>query len=781
MFSEYASRFLAQSQSRLALDEQSAASPNHKNTTDAAADSTTMSTNRRYTRPSAGSRLATRSYLQRPSMLGSSTNPYHHAGGSQFVSRFPFASRHQVREAPLFYSATDEFREEDDAEEREREVADYYALQRSRRHFSVEKLSESSEMDDDDGPGTDEEEGAAAGENALSYAYKSGRGIRSSWRGDRRRERRRPLASTVRESVLEKPGAEDGQESSMSKSGRGKLVDVELASSRRSSLDSIDHQEAASATRDEADSQPAPFQTFRKSSGAGGIPREHRWIAEETDDETSRLNPRPPSPDRESVPDVVTSEHLEPPRHDWFWAQLFWICLASLFATSLLVYLHTDEPSVGTPIGDSIYAVLYKSYHLLGVDTLIALIVSAVWLALLRSFIRPLTFLTMIAVPVVLFSFSLYTLVSSYKGFWHGTRFQDKAMRVLSLAPMAATFTWCYLAYKSRYSLDRAIQILEFACKILTASPALAALGFLVQAATVLWFWIWVLLFTRVNLEGHFAGGLWRLDASAWWLNVYFALMLLWVLSVISGLQRAIAAATTSQWYFHRNVQPAPSSRQVVLASFAHATSTLFGTICEQTFLVVAVRLPILLLPRRLVTAFSICLYSIIPSPIAALTNPLTLTYAAIHSQPLTVAARQLSNLPFISRTEATTTLTPTTANAPPSDTLTQYRTAKLILHATRYMMTLAMGLGAWVSTSRSSHLTPDYTGSLYAYVVGLGAAAVGWSVFGAVENVVVGVVDALVVCWASEMASGSGGARYCREAGELFGEQKWGRGDVRV
>ncbi len=56
--------------------------------------------------------------------------------------------------------------------------------------------------------------------------------------------------------------------------------------------------------------------------------------------------------------------------------------------------------------------------------------------------------------------------------------------------------------------------------------------------------------------------------------------------------------------------------------------------------------------------------------------------------------------------------------------------------------------------------------GSLYAYVVGLLAAAIGWGVLSAVDGVVAGVVDAVVVCWGSE---GRGG--YCREAEWLFGE----------
>ena len=59
--------------------------------------------------------------------------------------------------------------------------------------------------------------------------------------------------------------------------------------------------------------------------------------------------------------------------------------------------------------------------------------------------------------------------------------------------------------------------------------------------------------------------------------------------------------------------------------------------------------------------------------------------------------------------------------------------------------------------------------GSLYAYVVGLLAAAIGWGVLGAIDGVVAGVVDAAVVCWGSERRGGE--VRYCREAEFLFGE----------
>lgn len=84
--------------------------------------------------------------------------------------------------------------------------------------------------------------------------------------------------------------------------------------------------------------------------------------------------------------------------------------------------------------------------------------------------------------------------------------------------------------------------------------------------------------------------------------------------------------------------------------------------------------------------------------------------------------------------------------------------------------MTLALGFGGWVSTARVLHLVDSYSGSLYAYIVGLGAAAIGWGVLGAMEGIILGIVDALVVCWGSEVAADRGGdRRYCREAEELF------------
>jgi hypothetical protein len=160
-----ASRFLAQSQSRLSIAQPDNSSPSRNPSS----------------RQPSTSRLGTRSFLQRPNM----PNPYQQSASQ--LSRFPFSSRTPAAPAPLFFSATDEFREEDDGEEHQREVADFYALQRSRRAFGPSHYTESSEGDDEveRSSQADETEESHENEDESSFGQNKTRGIKSSWKGER--------------------------------------------------------------------------------------------------------------------------------------------------------------------------------------------------------------------------------------------------------------------------------------------------------------------------------------------------------------------------------------------------------------------------------------------------------------------------------------------------------------------------------------------------------------------------------------------------------------------
>ncbi|KAK5016653.1 hypothetical protein BJ546DRAFT_1002470 [Cryomyces antarcticus] len=756
MFSEYASRFLAQSQSRLSFG--------HPDTNTASRNP--LDRQRGVSRGSPRTPVS-RNYVRRQGV----GNPYQ-AGESQ-MGRFPFASRATPASAPLFYSATDELRE-DDGEEHEREVADFYALQRSRRQFGNSHLTESSELEDEAGDSLTDQGGEGGTKDMEQEDFSTRRGIRSSWKGGEENVRGRgPETESVRE---RDESVAESEASALSGKSKGKLVDVELASTMRDSIDDIGRDEASSVLQN--DEPPPAFQKFRQQAERH-ISRS-MFLPRETDEETALGRPRPPSPDTESVPPTTSLDIQQPPQHDRFWATLFLLSLAATLTWFFFEFLHTSPPSRRNPLGDTMYTVLHKSFFLLASDTAIAVFVSLFWLALLRSFVRPLVLTLLVAVPVILSSFSLYPLVSSYKGAWDGNSFQDKAMRWFALLPGIMAVLWTYTVFRGRHSFGQAIEIMDFACRILAASPALLGVGFGILAGIIAWTWLWIGMFTRLFLGGYLSMSkhTFVIYTGTWWLGAFYVLIYLWGLSVLSGIQRATTAATVSQWYFHRLTVPTPSSRAVVQASFSHAIGPLFGTICLSTFLSLAVRLPLLILPRRVAGLLGLCIYSLIPTPIATLTNPLTLTYAAIHSRPLTISARGLSQMPFASKTSPTTTLSPRSFSSSTGSTLLPYRLAKLLLHATRFIMSFALGFGGWVATARMLDVDGSgVKGSLYAYVIGLIAGAIGWGVMGATEGILGGIVDATVICWGSETRAGAAGeARYCREAGELYGERRFGR-----
>ena len=189
-------------------------------------------------------------------------------------------------------------------------------------------------------------------------------------------------------------------------------------------------------------------------------------------------------------------------------------------------------------------------------------------------------------------------------------------MRWFSLIPGISAVVWTLILYRGRHSFGKAIGILEFACRILAANPGLLLVGFTSLLGVIAWTWLWTTMFTRVFLGGHLSNAkhFFIIDTSTWFLGLFFVMVYLWTLAVGAGIQRATTAATVSQWYFHRLTVPAPTSRQVIQAALAHATTTLFGTICLSTLLALLIRLPFLILPRRFLALITLCT-STPPSP----------------------------------------------------------------------------------------------------------------------------------------------------------------------
>ncbi|KAH7320915.1 putative ctl transporter [Stachybotrys elegans] len=765
MFSEYASRFLAQSQSRLSSFGQT----DGDNQTRQADWSSRPNRNQR----EAGRGNAThRSFLAR----GYGGNPYQQNGtGSRFGG---FASRiSTAQEAPLFHSTLDEFREEDDEEERDREAADLFALQRSRRVAAASKLAESTESDMHSRGSLDE----SVGYDEHPYRDRGmGRGIKSSWNGSRSTYQHRVERDTLLEEAEEVPRATEDDTSQRSNDGKGKMVEVGLDSQEDGDDDPPESLLGGEAP---TDSSPPAFQRFKSHSertpflGKTSTMSDMGMSSTRPTDAESEVDREPEPEPMQASPTFIEGEIF---RHDPFFAWIFLISFAGMMSTFFLVWLHTSPRK--SPVGDTIYAILQRSLDMLAVDTVVAIFVSFIWLAALRSFVRPLVNIILVAVPVVLLSFSIYAFASSFKGRTHGSSFQDTVMRWAALIPAASCLMWLWLVMKGRKAIDQAIQILQFSSKILAQNPGLLMVGFGCLALIVLWTWVWLTMFTRVFMGGYFSDSLFRfvIRFSSWWIGAAFVFMYMWTLSVVNAVHRATTAATVSQWYFHRNAGPPTPSREIVAAAMNHAVTTIFGTVCQSTLLSLLVRAPLILLPRRLGAMITSVASFWIPTPIVAMTNPLTITYAAIHSQTLATSARGLDQMEVVSAAVPTTALTPRALRLRgQAGGLMPYRLAKLLLVATRFIMATGLGFAGWVITAKQLQIQlPDgvgVRGSAYAYVVGLMASFIGYSVMGTMEGILSGIVDAVLICYGSERRMERGHGRFCLEAAYLFGERRTG------
>lgn len=682
-----------------------------------------------------------------------------------------------AQDAPLFASARDEFREEDEEEERDREAADLYALQRSRRVAAASKLVDSVGSDNDASNASLDRSHEDTPSRYQTRAFR--RGIRSSWNGgmssnlDAARGGRATAGASSRTGPLRYTDthSDDGD------GARSRLEEVGLESHIE------DGEPPASLmgdTLDDDDDNPPAFQQFKATPERNYLLR--RDSTAETEDDPRRAS----IDEDDNVATPMPSAEGEFFRYDSFFAWAFLILFASLASTYVLVWLHTSAPDGKHPIGDTIYATLHGSFYMLAVDTLVAVATALLWLAALRSFVRPMVSLILVAVPIIMVSFSLYPFISSFQGASQGASFQDRVMRWAATVPFVAAVVWVYCVIKGRHSIRQAVDILEFSSRILAANSALIAVGLASLFVVVAWTWIWLGMFSRVFLGGYMSRRLARyvISLSSWWLGAWFVFMYMWTVSIVTEVHRATTAATVSQWYFHRNAVPAPTSREIVSAALAHSLTTIFGSICQSTLLARLVRVPLLVLPSRISYVVQRVVNAFVPTPVVALTNPLTVTYCAIHSQHLAAAARGLSQMEFLSPQTPTATLTPRVFG-PRGDAgsgLVPYRLAKLVLYASRFILATGMGFAGWVLTAKKLEIEvpggAGVRGSAYAYVVGIVASFIGYTVMGSMESIISGIVDAVVICYGSERRMAGGGGTYCMEAAYLFGEKRRREGE---
>lgn len=461
--------------------------------------------------------------------------------------------------------------------------------------------------------------------------------------------------------------------------------------------------------------------------------------------------------DSQYLPPEVQTPPQDMPKYDAIWGNVYLGMVSSMLATSLMIWLRTDVPK-SVPLGETMYTMLQKSGRFLFMDTLIASAASIAWIFLLKRYSITFFYISIVTVPVALLVLTFYPLAMSYRTTYGGNTTQDKAMRWTTLIPLTLAGLWCYFIYKGRNALNRALGIIKLASSILADNPPLILLAYASVGFFLIATWFWIHMFMRVFLQGHTVLNhgvkTWVLDPRTWALGAFYIFMYLWSWGVIAGFQRSTASAVVSQWYFYRNSLPQPSSSEMTYAALQYSFSTQFGTICLSSLLRLLVRLPLYVLPRRVIGFIQLAAYNIVPTSILSLTNPLALSNAIINSQNLVVSAQTISSMKYLDQGH-------NNPSVPHAHSWTAYRLSKMLLSAGRAIACLCLGYGAWI------HAAMYNDGSLYAYMAGFIAGFIGWFVLGASEGLLSIIVDASFLCFAIDNSNRGG---HCSEADRQFG-----------
>jgi hypothetical protein len=189
--------------------------------------------------------------------------------------------------------------------------------------------------------------------------------------------------------------------------------------------------------------------------------------------------------------------------HDSTWAAFYGLSMAGMFATSFMIWIGTETPENGVPLGDTIYSALHSAFPLLISDCILAIGIAMLWLILMRHALQPFIYLLLFTVPISMFTLFLVPLIQSFGGSTGGNTFQDKAMRWASVIPALIGVWWTYKMWKERHSLHRAVSIIALSGKIVKENSALVGFSFTVLGGFIAFTFIWVLMFTRVFLRSY--------------------------------------------------------------------------------------------------------------------------------------------------------------------------------------------------------------------------------------------------------------------------------------
>ncbi|KAI7853320.1 plasma-membrane choline transporter-domain-containing protein [Circinella umbellata] len=277
-----------------------------------------------------------------------------------------------------------------------------------------------------------------------------------------------------------------------------------------------------------------------------------------------------------AIPQGITAVKTERKLRDPFFAALYCLSLFIFIVSGFIIMLTTNSHSIEKHARGTTFKTISDSAGIMAIMVTSALVCGTIWIYILRTFTKPIVWITVVIVPVSLLGIFIWTIIESRQ-----LPNIDGGLTALSFLPLLSGLVFLKMIHGSKQQINKTIAVLELACDVLHYNPGIFVISILLLVVFILFTAIWMVLFNRLWLIGYLDSGstAWVVSDNAYFLAVFYIFVYLWTAAILSNMQRFALSAVTAQWYFHRH-EPAKSHQDKAWKSaLVRAASSSLGTI----------------------------------------------------------------------------------------------------------------------------------------------------------------------------------------------------------
>ncbi|RGB35986.1 plasma-membrane choline transporter-domain-containing protein [Rhizophagus diaphanus] len=433
---------------------------------------------------------------------------------------------------------------------------------------------------------------------------------------------------------------------------------------------------------------------------------------------------------------------------DTAFAVLFCMGLIIMAIVGIVLLFITNSHELKDYSRKSVFFVIKNSIGPLLFAIIFSLSMGAIWILLLRSFVKIMIWGTLTAVPFICIAIFIWIRVEAFSGALRESGKpdpQDDALAMLSFIPLIISIVYSIILFSRRKKIEKTISLIQLACDIFKDNPQMLWVSLKILTVYVSFTLIWLYLFSHIFLVVYKMQTEYKLEPNTYLLVPYFIFMYLWTSAVLCNIQRVTISGIVSNWYFYRHELDRNASKNVADLALSRAITVSFGTVCLDGLILLFIQLVQYITGFLKKIFFLNCLLSFLTciDGIIDKLNNYILIYVGISGNNFCTSAYTTTklfrrNLVF----------------GHVNDSID-----KSILYIGSVIIALLCGFATFIY---ATHLLE----SSYGYVVGIIAAIIPYYISQFYTYIMMNTVDATFICYTIDLDSNT---NHCNKAHEAF------------